>query len=456
MKRGVVYLRVSLDATGEGRSVARQREACEAVASLRGVHVVEQVSDNSISAYGDKKRPGWERVLKMIEREEIDYLIAWHIDRMTRSMLELERLILLCEEHGVAIITATGDIDLSTDVGRMVARILGAVARAEVERKAERQRLANAQRAAAGEPNIAGPRPFGYEPDGRTIREAEAKLIRDGAEAFLNGASLASIARKWNELKDGRKWGHGTVGNVFRSPRYIGQRVYNGEIVGQGNWPAILDLTTFLEIQNKLASNKAYWSYPGKGGAKPKTLLSVIARCGVCGGSIRGYSADAQGRRRYRCDRFDVTGFRDEADAMVTDAITSLLADPDWLAHLIPEDDTEDVRPEIDAARRRLEVLGESFVAGTIGEDQFKSLSRKLRDQIDALEEKATGGGDVLRPLNGSIGTEAVRERWKALSLERQRAIIEHFLDVKLFAPGRGHRWTAEANMKIRRRGAQT
>ncbi|MBC7603903.1 MAG: recombinase family protein, partial [Ramlibacter sp.] len=56
--------------------------------------------------------------------------------RMTRSMLDLEALILLAEAKGVGIATATGDIDLTTDVGRMVARILAAVARAEGGRKA--------------------------------------------------------------------------------------------------------------------------------------------------------------------------------------------------------------------------------------------------------------------------------------------------------------------------------
>ena len=96
-------------------------------------------------------------------------VLAWHLDRLTRNMLDLETLILLAEDHGVGVATVTGDIDLTSDVGRMVARILAAVARAEVERKGARQRRANQQRRAEGKRWTSGWRPFGYELDG-TLR----------------------------------------------------------------------------------------------------------------------------------------------------------------------------------------------------------------------------------------------------------------------------------------------
>jgi SepF-like predicted cell division protein (DUF552 family) len=55
--------------------------------------VVGEETDASISAWSGKTRPAWERVLKRVEAGEIDVVVAWHIDRMTRSILELERLI---------------------------------------------------------------------------------------------------------------------------------------------------------------------------------------------------------------------------------------------------------------------------------------------------------------------------------------------------------------------------
>lgn len=110
------------------------------------------VIDDTLSATAGRlaDRPGWRRVVEMIEADEADLIVAWHLDRVTRSLKDLEFLIDLALERNIGLATATGDIDLTTDVGRMVARILAAVASAETERKAERQILANDARVAAG------------------------------------------------------------------------------------------------------------------------------------------------------------------------------------------------------------------------------------------------------------------------------------------------------------------
>jgi hypothetical protein len=107
------------------------------------------------------------------------------------------RLIDLALERDIGLATATGDIDLTTDVGRMVARILAAVASAETERNAERQILANDLRVAAGKPQWIR-RPFGYEMEG-TLREAEAAAVLKAYHDVLAGKALTTVAREWNE-----------------------------------------------------------------------------------------------------------------------------------------------------------------------------------------------------------------------------------------------------------------
>lgn len=207
VKRAVIYARVSLDVPGEGRSVERQLEACRQLCELRGWAVVAERVDNSISASTGKERPAWKSVLAMVEAREVDLIVAWHIDRMTRSMLDLEELILLAENAGVGVATASGDLDLTTDVGRMVARILAAVARAEVERKGARQKLANAARAAEGDVHFGGVRPFGYTNDRITIIPKEADAIRKAAVDVLmrqaTGAGGARVERRRARLLPG-------------------------------------------------------------------------------------------------------------------------------------------------------------------------------------------------------------------------------------------------------------
>ena len=89
--------------------------------------------------------------------------------------------------------TANGDADLSTDGGRMYARIKAAVARAEVERKGARQSRAHIQRARQGRPPK-GVRPLGYATSGELIPH-EAEAVRSIYAAFLRGDSLNGIAR---------------------------------------------------------------------------------------------------------------------------------------------------------------------------------------------------------------------------------------------------------------------
>lgn len=85
---------------------------------------------------------------------------SWHTDRL--HLAELENYIGLCEEQGIITrAVRAGDLDLATPSGRMVARMLGVVARHELEHMSERRKAGKASAAAAGKWK-GGRRPFGY------------------------------------------------------------------------------------------------------------------------------------------------------------------------------------------------------------------------------------------------------------------------------------------------------
>jgi site-specific DNA recombinase len=93
-----------------------------------------------------------------------------------------------------------GSIDLGTDSGRLAARILIAVAKAEQERKAERQKLANEQAAINGRRFTGGPRPFGYGEDHVTAHPAEGPAVAEACAALLGGGSISGVMREWTTL----------------------------------------------------------------------------------------------------------------------------------------------------------------------------------------------------------------------------------------------------------------
>lgn len=164
---------------------------------------------------------------RRVDAREFDVIAARHMDRLLRRLAELESVLERCRKTGTAIVTAADGVDASSDGGRLVARILSSVAQGEVERKSARQRSAVAQAAKQGR-WCGGRRAFGYEPDGVTVHEDEAVIIKQGYADVLAGESLSEIARRWNAAGfttgQGKPWSRYAVKDVLTNPRNAGLR----------------------------------------------------------------------------------------------------------------------------------------------------------------------------------------------------------------------------------------
>jgi hypothetical protein len=112
--RAAVYLRKSLDRDGTGLAIARQREDCLKLCTDRGWQAVEYV-DNDTSASSQKVRPAYVRMLADVEAGRFDAVVAWHLDRLHRRPVELERFIDLADRYRLALATIGGDAYLSTE-----------------------------------------------------------------------------------------------------------------------------------------------------------------------------------------------------------------------------------------------------------------------------------------------------------------------------------------------------
>ena len=181
----------------DGLAIDRQREDCENLAQFRRWDVIETYVDQSKSATDRTTiRPDYDRMVADYLLGRFDAIICYDLDRLTRQPRQLEDWIDAAELRGLALVTANGDADLSTDGGRMYARIKAAVARAEMERKSARQSAAQRQRAMQGRAPK-GMRPLGYAVDGEVIpHEAEAvRAIYDLFTRIEHPESLRSLAR---------------------------------------------------------------------------------------------------------------------------------------------------------------------------------------------------------------------------------------------------------------------
>lgn len=436
--RAAIYTRMSQDRGGTQLGVDRQRADCEQYARRRGWHVQQVYCDNDRSASNGKRRPAYEQMLLDVTAGHLDAVVAWDLDRLHRRPVELERFIDLADRHNLALGTFGGDVDLGSSAGRLHARIMGSVARHEIEHKSERQRRAAVQAAELGRPT-GGPRPFGYKDGGRAVDAVEARAVRDAFDALLAGTPLREIARDINRrgirTSLGKEWSATQVRAMMLRARNAGLRTYRGEIVGPADWPALVDETTWRAAFAVLRDPTRKTS-PG---FATRWLLSGLAHCGVCSETVSSAGVartrvDGTRPTVYRCrTRQHVARDADPVDALVVEAVVKRMARPDAARLLVDDDapDSDALRKEARNLRSRLDTLAVDFADGSLTAAQLRTATERLRSKLDAVE---TAQAHTHRApiLAGLVGKTDVQAAWDALPFARRRAVIDTLMRVTI------------------------
>lgn len=448
--KAAIYLRQSLDAAGDQLAVQRQREDCLALAAARGWDVVDVYVDNSISASDARKaRPDYDRLVRDYEAGLFDALICWDLDRLTRQPRQLEDWIDAATDRGLLLVTANGEADLSTDAGRLFARIKSSVARAEIERKGARQRRAAQQRAEAGRPPK-GARLTGYTVDGDII-EAEAGHIRRLFTLFAAGDSLKALAVMMQDsgvpTRFGGRWNPSTVRTILTNPRYAGRVIYNGQTIdAAATWQPIVDADVFDVVQARLADPRRKMN---RVGTDRKYLGAGIYRC-ACGLPVRSFSG-----YRYRCKDGCCARSGKVIDDFVTGVIEARLSQPDVRDLLATQHDGPSPALLADAQRlrSRLDVIGADYDAGLIDGQRYRIATEKVQVELAEVERRiaeASGTSAAAGVLTSADPAQAFREA----SLMRRRAVVDALVEVTLTKAPRGSRTFDPDTVRISWRAA--
>ncbi|MBA3289087.1 MAG: recombinase family protein [Acidimicrobiia bacterium] len=392
-----------------------------------------EFSDNDMSAFKGRRRPGYSALLDAVRAGECDVVVSTEMSRLTRHPRELEDLVDLIEATGVYVSALrAGHIDLSTSGGRVTARILGAMARMESEQMGERIRSKLAANAKTGKPS-GGPRPFGYQRvDGRLVVDTtEAKLIEGWAQAILAGSSVSSIVAELNAsgipTVRGGRWTGPTVNQILSSPRMIGMTSSGGEPVAPADWPAILDRRKWEQVKGVLNSRR-------RGPTPRKTLLAGLVECGLCGARMTGAGRGPNRSRQYVCQKQRAGCGRMTATAgAVDDYVNGVVLGAAELANLSivraerHVKDSARLIAEVAEDEQLLNDLAADLGARRIGRAEWISargpLEERLRENRAALA--AVGAGDRLPPDLVQLDDA----KWAALSFDQQRAVIALFID---------------------------
>ena len=239
-RRCAVYTRKS---TEEGldrafNTLDAQRDACEAyVVSQRAegwVLVPDRYDDGGFTG-GNLDRPALRRLLADIEMGQVDVIVVYKIDRLSRSLMDFAKLVEVMDAHGVTFVSVTQSFNTTTSMGRLTLNILLSFAQFEREVIGERIRDKFAASRARGM-WMGGKVPLGYDVCDRklVVNEAEAVTVRRVFEGFVelgSGTVLAkALQRDGLTSKTGRPLNKGNVYKLLNNRTYVGEAVHKGQV----------------------------------------------------------------------------------------------------------------------------------------------------------------------------------------------------------------------------------
>lgn len=462
-RRMVIYARISDDREGRQNGVDRQERQCRALADKNGDDVVAVFTDDDRSAYSGKPRPDYLKMLAFLRAGHADGAYALAPTRFYRRLDDGLAFFKLIAERGLEVETVKqGRYDLSTADGRRDALRAAVDAQHEAEQISERVRDAKADNLARGEYR-GGPRPFGYESDGMTIREDEAQHVRAAIDAVIAGDSLRSLAREWAEQgvrtvprrykqpdgtrgePESREWQPTELRKMLLRPRNAGLMEHKGEVVGPAAWPALVP-------EDRWRACKAILENPERRTAPsnlPRWLGSGLYRCGVegCEETLRCSTAGKGSRNAhvpaYRCRTGKhVTRVAGPLDEHVANLILVRLSRPDARKALVPPpratEKREDYAATANALRGKLEALAADYAADLITRQQLHDITALTRKRLETVEAQmeAQTQQSVLTSL--PLGSAKIVEEWPGYHLDKQRAILDALMTVTVLPARRG------------------
>ena len=273
--RCAIYTRKSTDEGLEQafNSLDAQREACAAfILSQKheGWTVQPTLYDDGGYSGGTMERPALQRLLADIEAGQIDVVVVYKVDRLTRALSDFAKLVEVFDRRGVSFVSITQQFNTTTSMGRLTLNILLSFAQFERELIGERVR----DKIAASKKKgmwMGGTVPLGYDVKDRKliVNEAEARTVVDIYQRYLKLRSVralgeelaaAGIRSKRRFRPDGTEYGHqrfsqGALYLMLQNRTYRGEATHKGSSY-PGEHLAIVDKPLWDAVQAVLAENR--------------------------------------------------------------------------------------------------------------------------------------------------------------------------------------------------------
>ncbi len=313
----------------------------------------EELSDNNQSG-ATLKRPALRRLMQLIKKGKVKVVVVNRLDRISRSLSQFLELMTFFEEHGVALVSVTQNINTSTPMGRLMLSII--MSFSEFERELICERVTERMYAARKNGQFLGGRPvLGYniKPEGRALEidEIEAIRVREIFELYLELRSIKAVVlelkkRGWKNkqwvTREGKVIGGtdftaSTLHNLLKNQIYTGKVTLKGEIY-EGQHNGIVDPDIFARVQSMLANNDVQKGNRNRN--SHDALLKGLLKCKSCGTAFvhAGTKKKSKYYRYYTCSNKRLNGAHacpspsipaGEIENLVTEQLMSIGTNPE-------------------------------------------------------------------------------------------------------------------------------
>lgn len=244
-------------------SLDAQREACEAYIKSQqheGWVLIEKHYDDGGFSGGTLERPGVKELFKDIEAGEIDIVVVYKVDRLTRSLMDFSKIVELFDKQNASFVSITQHFNTTTSMGRLTLNILLSFAQFEREVTGERIR----DKVAASKKKgmwMGGCVPLGYEiADKKLVIEKNfALVIKIIYEKYLELRSVHKLKTYLDESnirsRSGKVFSKGNLYNILSNRIYVGLVTHKGNYY-PGEHKPIIEFEKFEKVQKLLLENR--------------------------------------------------------------------------------------------------------------------------------------------------------------------------------------------------------
>lgn len=417
----VIYVRVSTqEQAKEGYSINEQIERLKKYAELMGWTVVEIFVDGGYSG-GNIYRPALQDMIRFVKTENIDKVLVYKLDRLSRS--QKDTLFLIEDvflKNNTDFISLNENFDTATPFGRAMIGILAVFSQLEREQIKERMTMGREARAKEGYYSGNGTIIIGYDyiDSELIVNDYESMLVNEVFNQFVNGTPIKTIASNLNKKglthKHG-EWNDMSIKRMLRNRHYIGEVKFDKKWY-VGKQTPIIPNDVFNKAQETL---KYRQDNAHKFNNKHKSYLSGFIWCAQCGARYHHHHWKAKS---------DTTRAANYSCYSRTKKLTKMIKDPNCRNKIYQVDELENIIfseiLKLDNAPNRIDSIRNSKKKPNNEEKigLIKAETKELSNQISKLMDLYSVSGITMEDVDKKIEPLAIKRTKLVKELERLTA----------------------------------